>query len=370
MLSSSSGDLANGNGDDASIPDDSNTKKVHFKGSDVSSEDVMVEDPILEPSLPSKNMLVGKETLDQNNKKGRQHFDNSFALIEQDVKKYFVNGVPSIDFSERVYQLLEKEMSTLVVIKMLRRNIGISTLQNRLYEIWRPSKPFQLMDIGNGYFLAKFQDTTYYNKIISQGPWVVFGYYLTVQPWTIDFNSNLPYPNSVLTWIQFSGLPSHFYKKQILMVIGGMVGKVSKLDLNTDNRARGRKIEKGESLGHVVTIVAAAEEETYGPWMLVERKSRRSNLEGNNKGNNLKVEKAQGSRFHFLADLADLEVIPSGKGGINSEQVAVKNKGKAPLINPQIKASTGKEFVTPYTRDRRRNQVQSVTFITSFSFQT
>ncbi|KAK5771934.1 hypothetical protein PVK06_048190 [Gossypium arboreum] len=144
-------------------------------------------------------------------------------------------------------------MSTSMVLKMLGRNIRISTLQNMLYGIWRPSKPFQLMDIENGYFLAKFQNTEDYDKILSQGPWVIFGHYLTVQPWTIDFNPNLPYPNSVLTWIRFPG-----------------------------------EIEKGESSRRVPTTVATIGEEEYGPWTLVERRSKRDNLEGNKKGHNLK----------------------------------------------------------------------------------
>lgn len=49
-------------------------------------------------------------------------------------------------------------MANSVVLKMLGWNIGFTALQNRLYGIWRPSQPFQLMDIENGYFLAKFQN--------------------------------------------------------------------------------------------------------------------------------------------------------------------------------------------------------------------
>ncbi|PPR85327.1 hypothetical protein GOBAR_AA35361 [Gossypium barbadense] len=59
-------------------------------------------------------MLVGKEIFDQINKSDGQYFADNFYLIEQDVKKSFVDGVPSIDFSKRVFQLLEKEMSTSV----------------------------------------------------------------------------------------------------------------------------------------------------------------------------------------------------------------------------------------------------------------
>ncbi|KAK5771113.1 hypothetical protein PVK06_047288 [Gossypium arboreum] len=399
MLSSSVVESANKIREDIPFPDDSNTKKVRFKESDVSSDDVMVVDPLPEPLLSWKDMLVGKETLDLNNTSEDQCSADSFALTEQDVKKYCIDGVPSIDFSERVYQLLEKEMSTSVVLKILGRNLGITTLQNRLYGIWKPAKPFQLMDIENGYYLAKFETTANYNKILSQGPWVFFGHYLTVQPWKIDFNPNLPNPNSVLTWIRFPGLPSHFYKKQILMEIGGLIGKVTKLDTNTDSRARGRyarmavlvnlgrplvsKIfingnpqrieyenlpvvcfncgcyghtkescsmitqrsgenEKSESSGHDSSTNVVAGEEAYGPWMLVERKSKRGNLEGSKKGNNLKGEKNLGSRFQSLADL---EGVPSVEEIIKEPQSNLKNKGKAPLNASLIMTPTGRKSV-------------------------
>ncbi|KAK5775825.1 hypothetical protein PVK06_043770 [Gossypium arboreum] len=119
------------------------------------------------PSMSWKDMLVGKETIVQNNTSDGQFLADNFSLTKQNVKKSFVDGVPSIDFLERVYQLLEKEMLTSVVLKMLGRNLGIMTLHNRLYGIWRLSKPFQLMDIENGYFLAKFQSTDDYDKILS-----------------------------------------------------------------------------------------------------------------------------------------------------------------------------------------------------------
>ncbi|KAH1114510.1 hypothetical protein J1N35_007888 [Gossypium stocksii] len=226
MLSSSMVDIANGNGDDLSIPDYSKTKNVHFKDSDVSPNDVMVVDPIPKPSLSWKDMLVGKETLDQNNKNDGQHFADSFAFTEQDVKKYFIDGVPSIDFLERVYQLLEKEMSTLTL----------------------------------------------------------------------------------------------------------------------------GETEKGELSGRVSTTTAAVGKDEYGPWMLVERKSRCGNLKGNKKGKNLKWEETQGSRFHSLADLVDLEAVQLEAGVINSAQVAMKNKGKAPLISSQIKAPTGRKQVNGFKK--------------------
>ncbi|KAH1083257.1 hypothetical protein J1N35_023018 [Gossypium stocksii] len=43
-----------------------------------------------------------------------------------------------------------------------------------------------------------------------------------------------------MTWIRFPALPSHLYNRKIITEIGELVGKVVKLDLNTDCRSRGR----------------------------------------------------------------------------------------------------------------------------------
>ncbi|KAK5772233.1 hypothetical protein PVK06_048513 [Gossypium arboreum] len=56
----------------------------------------------------------------------------------------------------------------------------------------------------------------------------------------MDFSPAIPYPSVVMTWIRFLGLSGDMCKKKILWEIGEMVGKVVKLDLNTDNKARGR----------------------------------------------------------------------------------------------------------------------------------
>lgn len=72
-----------------------------------------------------------------------------------------INGIPTIDFSDRIKLILYKEMEMTVVLKLLGRSIGYSALHNRLSNFWKLSKPFQLMDIENdyylnGYCLAKF----------------------------------------------------------------------------------------------------------------------------------------------------------------------------------------------------------------------
>lgn len=44
------------------------------------------------------------------------------------------------------------------------------------------------MDVGNGYFMAKFDISIDWEKVISEGPWIVNDHYLVVKTWTPQFN--------------------------------------------------------------------------------------------------------------------------------------------------------------------------------------
>ncbi|MBA0757762.1 hypothetical protein Gotri_020829 [Gossypium trilobum] len=44
-------------------------------------------------------------------------------------------------------------METTIVVKFFGCNIGYGVLYNRISSLWRPSQPFHLMDVENGYYL-------------------------------------------------------------------------------------------------------------------------------------------------------------------------------------------------------------------------
>ncbi|PPS06388.1 hypothetical protein GOBAR_AA14260 [Gossypium barbadense] len=55
-----------------------------------------------------------------------------------------------------------------------------------------------------------------------------------------DFNPLQPYPTVVLAWIRLPGLPGYMFRRQIVEAVGGLIGKVVKLNLQTDKRTMGR----------------------------------------------------------------------------------------------------------------------------------
>ncbi|MBA0596467.1 hypothetical protein Gorai_013286, partial [Gossypium raimondii] len=80
-----------------------------------------------------------------------------------------------------------------------------------------------------------------------------------------------------MDWIRLPGLLGVLYKCQILEEIGGLIGKVAKLDFKTDNGLRGQfarmascdsdKEEIAATLLEKERMVEASE--SFGPWMLV-----------------------------------------------------------------------------------------------------
>ncbi|MBA0561535.1 hypothetical protein Golob_018354 [Gossypium lobatum] len=137
-------------GDGDPPPDwDQNTKNVRFnEGFDEEAAAMAVDsNPTL--NLSWKDKLLGGKS--------------------RDVSMTMVNGIPTIAFSGRIKEILFKDMELTIVLKLLGRSIGYNALHNRILSLWKPAKPFHLMDITNGYFLVKFQDNEDYNRVLTQG---------------------------------------------------------------------------------------------------------------------------------------------------------------------------------------------------------
>ncbi|PPR90139.1 hypothetical protein GOBAR_AA30555 [Gossypium barbadense] len=94
-----------------------------------------------------------------------------------------------------------------------------------------------LMDLENGYYMAKFMSEDDCANVLAEVPWVVFGQYLTVQSWTPLFSTSEMFPLTLVVWVRFSG---HMYKESVLKAIGESIGWIVKIDDNTENRTIGQ----------------------------------------------------------------------------------------------------------------------------------
>ncbi|MBA0581362.1 hypothetical protein Gorai_023543, partial [Gossypium raimondii] len=126
--------------------DDRETIKFRFK-KDSGVEDVEMLEDLDSPSKGSdsptkvswKYMFIGKgeQNQDENLKSLGKNCDGDLEFLEGDVKKSMVNDIPTIEFSERIQQIIFKGMETTIVLKLLGQNIGYATLFNRINSLWR-----------------------------------------------------------------------------------------------------------------------------------------------------------------------------------------------------------------------------------------
>ncbi|KAI9086815.1 hypothetical protein K1719_031409 [Acacia pycnantha] len=79
----------------------------------------------------------------------------------------------------------------------------------------------------------------YQNALLS-GPWMIYGHYLTVQPWPPSFRTLEHVINHVMRWIRLPKLPARYYHKSIIRSIGSVFGEVIRVDYNTDSGDRGK----------------------------------------------------------------------------------------------------------------------------------
>ncbi|MBA0586006.1 hypothetical protein Gorai_016761 [Gossypium raimondii] len=158
---------------------------------------------------------------------------------------------------------------------ILRSTInGYGVLHNRIYSLLIPSQPFHLMDVENGYYLVQFQNRDDSDMALSQGPWIVFRHYLTVQPWTVDFD-----PQDLFQYGHVRDLcPSDESEKC------------------RDEDKEGIKVVIPEKVKSMAAL------DPFGPRMFVERKSRR-NQSSNGNLTTKSHGKNGGSRFNALSSV-------------------------------------------------------------------
>ncbi|PPD95294.1 hypothetical protein GOBAR_DD07669 [Gossypium barbadense] len=270
-------------GDVAHFPaKDRNTKKVRFKdkGGDGESDSDRVVDRVPLVSTSWRDMVLGKGSIDWEKESDLAVFEENEDLefLEGDVLKSTIDGILSINFSDHIQQILVKDMELMVVVKLLGWNIGYAVLYNQVSSLWKPSRPFRLMDIENG----------------------------------------------------LSGLPGHLYKRKIILKIGGLVGRVEKVRVNREIQkveyealplicincgkygytkdlcplligSRGQREEKEPAVGPSSSNEDQSNEPAvFGPWMQVQRKSWRNIRDSQNQSLKKQGKAMPGLRFAML----------------------------------------------------------------------
>ncbi|KAI9092002.1 hypothetical protein K1719_027937 [Acacia pycnantha] len=156
------------------------TKKVRIrsvevgdKGTDQAmvTEVQMVEgEQVVVPSY--KNMLLNAE-------RGGSRQTNDLIITDADYCISRDGDIPSIEFSQGVRDVLVEGMEHTIVIKLLGHFITYRDLVARTQSLWQTKGSYHLVDMEKNFFLATFDLEEDYTKVLTGGPRMIFGAYLT-----------------------------------------------------------------------------------------------------------------------------------------------------------------------------------------------
>ncbi|KAL4291217.1 hypothetical protein GQ457_14G013430 [Hibiscus cannabinus] len=166
--------------------------------------------------------------------------DEEVIILEDDVILNRKEKIPSIQFSNRVHDQVDRSMRNAIIVRLFGRTVGFKTLWSRIHALWKPVGELQLIDLDNNNFLVRFTNEGDYTKVLTQGPWTIFGNYLMVQPWSRRFSTSERHPSQVIVWVRLPGLPFRYYTRSLFRHIADLIGTVVKIDYNTEAGERGK----------------------------------------------------------------------------------------------------------------------------------
>ncbi|KAE8695713.1 hypothetical protein F3Y22_tig00110694pilonHSYRG00405 [Hibiscus syriacus] len=136
---------------------------------------------------------------------------------------------------------------------------------------WMPKAEYELIDVGEGYFLIKFSSLNDLKFALEEGPWIIYGHYLTVRKWFANFHMSSTTIESTAVWVRFPGLPilaKHLCQR--LKLMGDAPTRdgheAVQKDLTGDLSGNG-----DSSMETIPKETKISGESVFGSWMIVHR---------------------------------------------------------------------------------------------------
>jgi hypothetical protein len=127
-----------------------------------------------------------------------------------------------------------------IIVKLLGKNLGFLAMRDRLKALWKLTGEMDVLDVGHGFFMIKFDLEADREKVINGGPWMIFDHYVAIRPWTTDFISSQVKINKTLVWIRFPSLGMEYYDESLLLALASAIGSLVKVDMHTLDASRGK----------------------------------------------------------------------------------------------------------------------------------
>ncbi|KAL7177442.1 hypothetical protein ACSBR2_030743 [Camellia fascicularis] len=150
------------------------------------------------------------------------------------------NGIPRIRLPKKLLQQIHQAWANTLIVRLLGKSIGYKMLCTRVRNLWGLQDDFNVIDLGNNYFLFKFTSQEDCSRVYSGGPWVIMNHYLTVRKWEPDFKASEAFETTTAVGVRFPKLPIEYFQEKVLYAIAKQIGRPLKIDLTTAMVTRGK----------------------------------------------------------------------------------------------------------------------------------
>ena len=189
--------------------------------------------------------------------------DGAVSSDEEEDNNSYDDGEVVIRFTRDLKQKIRAPWSTSLIVKVFGRSVGYVFLVNKLKVMWKAFGNFSCVDLGEGFFLIRFDSRTSFEEVLKGGPWFIGKHFLSLCSWTPNFRASAASVSSVAVWVCLPELLVEYYHKEALLHIGSGLGPVLRVDVNTANGTRGRfariciQLDLEKPLARTVRVVKA-----------------------------------------------------------------------------------------------------------------
>lgn len=115
-------------------------------------------------------------------------------------------------------------------MELLGKSASYRILEQCTRELWQLQHEHELINLENGFYVARFFCQEDYLHVLEGRPCIMLGHYQTVSKWKPNFHPSTTNVNSTLVWVCFPNLPMELFDEEILFVMEEAVGRTVKVD--------------------------------------------------------------------------------------------------------------------------------------------
>ena len=152
------------------------------------------------------------------------------------------DSCPTIHLTKEEKRRIRQPWRNSLIIKLFDRKLSYEILVRRLRSKWNLKGDIAFTDVGHAYYVVRFNNLADYDFVLTQGPWLIGDSYLTIRKWVPNFVSDQEPIKKLTAWVRIPHLSVEYFDKQFLHKIGAKIGKVIKIDRNTESMDRGQYV--------------------------------------------------------------------------------------------------------------------------------